>query len=151
MASDKRACVQLVGQYQWGSQTSALKLSIRSSRGSISDGGIVFLTLVCGMNMVAARIKPKPVCLMPSEKRACVQLASYCRACVSGTSRYHYSGIEKGLSQLWNDHGVSTVFKDTRQTLKVLNIQHSVLFLAFKTGLKTVDENSWEINQRFGL
>jgi hypothetical protein len=89
---------------------------------SISDGGIVFLTLVCCMNMVAARIKPKPVCLMPSEKRACVQLASYCRACVSGMSRYHYSGIEKGLDHLWNDRGVSPVFKDAHQSLKVLNI-----------------------------
>jgi hypothetical protein len=58
-----------------------------------------------------------------------------------GTSRYHYSGIEKGLDHLSNDHGVSTVFKDARQTLKVLNIQHSVLFSAFKTGLKTEDEN----------
>ncbi|KAJ6507074.1 hypothetical protein C8R45DRAFT_923239 [Mycena sanguinolenta] len=57
-----------------------------------------------------------------------------------GNVKISLLGIEKGLDHLWNDRGVSTVFKDARQTLKVLNIQHSVLFLAFKTGLKTVDK-----------
>ncbi|KAJ6524590.1 hypothetical protein DFH09DRAFT_1096006 [Mycena vulgaris] len=34
----------------------------------------MLLTLVLGMNIIAAKIKPKPVCLMPSDKRACGQL-----------------------------------------------------------------------------
>ncbi|KAJ7742939.1 hypothetical protein DFH07DRAFT_777564 [Mycena maculata] len=34
----------------------------------------MLLTLVLGMNIIAAKIKPKPICLMPSDKRACVQL-----------------------------------------------------------------------------
>ena len=34
----------------------------------------MLLTLVLGMNIIAAKIKPKPVCLMPSDKWACVQL-----------------------------------------------------------------------------
>jgi hypothetical protein len=50
-----------------------------------------------------------------------------------GNARYHYSGLEKGLDHLWNDCGVSTVFKDV---LKVLNIQHSVLFFGLQDGIE---------------
>ena len=36
----------------------------------------MLLTFALGMNIVAAKIKPKPVCLMASDKRACVQFSN---------------------------------------------------------------------------
>ncbi|KAJ6467435.1 hypothetical protein C8R45DRAFT_938775 [Mycena sanguinolenta] len=73
---------------------------------------IMFLTLVLGMNIVATKIKPKPVCLMPSDKRACAPLALRRRACASIPSRYHPLGTDQPLNHPWNDRGVFTGLKD---------------------------------------